>query len=135
MQGNLLAIRKNVDGYYEEGEIGIEKEDDEMSKKIFISHASADKGFVERIVDLLIDLGVREDQIFCSSVPGFGIPLGNDIYEYLREEFVGNELHVIFILSNNYYASVACMNEMGAAYLSQFFYIFLLYRNGQDNRN
>lgn len=97
----------------------MEKEDSEMNKKIFISHASTDKDYVEKIVDLLIDIGIRENQIFCSSVPGFGIPLGKDIYEYLREEFIDNDLHVIFALSNNYYASVACMNEMGAAWVLQ----------------
>lgn len=87
-----------------------------MKKKIFISHASMDVEYVEKLVDLFIDMGVREDQIFCTSVPGFGIPEGEDIYDYLRKQFNEYALHVVFVLSNNYYRSVASMNEMGAAW-------------------
>ncbi len=48
-------------------------------------------------------MGVREKQIFCSSVPGFGIPMDKDIYDYLAEEFSRTDVHVIFVLSRNYY--------------------------------
>lgn len=113
--GGLLAIRKNIDLYYPQ-EIELKEERKGMDKKIFVSHASADVEYVEKLVDLFIDMGVREDQIFCTSVPGFGIPQGEDIYDYLRKQFNEYNLHVIFVLSNNYYRSVASMNEMGAAW-------------------
>lgn len=61
-------------------------------------------------------MGLKESQIFCSSASGYGIPLDEDIYEYLKKQFFDEfDLHIILILSNNYYESVASMNEMGAA--------------------
>lgn len=86
-------------------------------KKIFISHASSDKQFVELFVNLMEDIGLSEDQIVCSSIPGYGIPLGKDIYEWLSEQFQNFDLHIVFILSSNYYQSVACLNEMGATWV------------------
>lgn len=86
-------------------------------KKVFISHASGDKLFVELFVNLLEDIGLSENEIVCSSIPGYGIPLGKDIYDWLSEQFQNYDLHIIFVLSKNYYNSVACLNEMGAAWV------------------
>lgn len=61
-------------------------------------------------------MGLNDDQIFCSSVPGYDIPLDKDIFEYLREQFLQYKLHVIFVLSPNYYDSKISLNEMGAAW-------------------
>ena len=90
---------------------------DKKLKKVFISHASTDKPFVQLFVNLLEDIGLAENEIVCSSIPGYGIPLGKDIYDWLSEQFQNFDLHVIFILSANYYSSVACLNEMGAAWM------------------
>ena len=90
---------------------------DNKPKKVFISHASNDKSFVQLIVNLLEDIGLSETEIVCSSIPGYGIPLGKDIYDWLSEQFQNWDLHIIFILSDNYYNSVACLNEMGAAWV------------------
>ena len=90
---------------------------DNKPKKVFISHASNDKSFVQLIVNLLEDIGLSETEIVCSSIPGYGIPLGKDIYDWLSEQFQNCDLHIIFILSDNYYNSVACLNEMGAAWV------------------
>ena len=90
---------------------------DNKPKKVFISHASKDKSFVELFVNLLEDIGLSETEIVCSSIPGYGIPLGKDIYDWLSEQFQNCDLHIIFILSDNYYNSVACLNEMGAAWV------------------
>ena len=38
-----------------------------------------------------------------------------DIYDWLSSQFQEFNLHVIFMLSNNYYQSVACLNEMGGS--------------------
>ncbi len=89
----------------------------QKSPKIFISHASKDKDYVSCIVKLLEYIGLRQEQLFCSSVPGYDIPLDEDIYDYLRQQFQEYNLHVILVLSDNYYQSVACMNEMGAAWV------------------
>lgn len=85
-------------------------------KKIFISHATKDKDYVGVIVNLLESLGFREDEIICSSIPPYCIPLDNKVYDWLVNEFQKSDLHVIFALSKTYYNRAACLNEMGAAW-------------------
>lgn len=85
--------------------------------KIFISHSSSDVDYVRQFVYLLEDIGLSENEVVCSSIPEYGIPLGADIYEWLSEQFQNYNLHVFFMLSNNYYKSIACLNEMGAAWV------------------
>lgn len=92
---------------------------DQRLPKLFISHSSEDKDAVKAIVDFLEDMCVPKEKIFCSSIPEYGIPLGKDIFEYIKQQFVEFELHVIYILSSNYYNSPACLNEMGAAWVLQ----------------
>lgn len=95
---------------------------DEIYKipKIFISHATADKPIVEKFVTLLEQIGVKQDQLFCSSVAGYGIPQGSgDLYDFIRNEMSNDNLFVIMMLSKNYYNSPACLNEMGAAWIKQ----------------
>lgn len=88
-------------------------------EKIFISHATLDKDYVELVIQLLNDMGVPKDneKIFCSSFEGYGIPLGEKIFDYLKNQFNQNIL-VIFMLSKNYYNSVPCLNEMGATWIT-----------------
>jgi len=62
----------------------------------------------------------------CSSIAGYGIPLDQDIYDYLKLQFETHNLHIILVLSQNYYNSVACMNEMGAAWILQNRYTTIL---------
>lgn len=88
-----------------------------MNRKLFISHSSNDVAFVEPLVELLEGIGIQPGELVCSSSPGYGIPLGVDIFDWLRQQFVEYDLHVIFILSKNYYDSVPCLNEMGATWL------------------
>lgn len=91
--------------------------DQTIKKKVFISHASKDILAVKHIVELLELIGFDKSNMFCSSIEPYGIPTGMDIYEYLQKQFRDFELHVILVLSNNYYNSVACLNEMGAAWV------------------
>lgn len=88
-------------------------------KKLFISHSHEDVPYVRSLANFLDGLHIPYKQIFCSSVPEFGIPLGYDIYDYLKEQFVEYDLHILFILSDHYYQSAACLNEMGAAWVLQ----------------
>lgn len=87
--------------------------------KVFISHCEKDIAIVENFVDLLSHIGLTSDLLFCSSIPGYNIKQGSgDIYEYLQNEFCNN-LFVIFMLSENYYNSKPCLNEMGATWVLQ----------------
>lgn len=94
--------------------------------KIFISHSSKDEKYVSSLVELLCNIGLNAEHIFCSSVPGYGIPLDHDIYDFLKLQFQEHDLHVFFILSNNYYDSPACLNEMGATWILQTNYTSIL---------
>lgn len=47
-----------------------------------------------------------------------GIPAGENIFEYLRNNIHSN-VYMIFLLSDEYFESVACLNEMGAAWVSK----------------
>lgn len=125
--GKLRGIGKNIDKYYLDD--SIEWEEQKMSKtpKIFISHSSKDKQHVELIVQLLKEMGLKQNIVFCSSVPGYDIGLSQDIFQTLLNMFNEHELYMIFVHSNNYYASVVSLNEMGAAWaLKTKFCSFLL---------
>jgi len=91
----------------------------QMTKKskVFISHATRDKAFVEKIVELLEFMGLNEKQIFCSSMPGYDVPVGADFLDYIKEQYEEYELFVIFVHSPNYYHSTVSLNEMGAAWV------------------
>ena len=85
--------------------------------KILISHASKDIQYVQLVLNLFEDIGLTNEEVVCSSVPGYGIPLGADIYDWLASQFQEHDLYVIFVLSEQYYQSAACLNEMGAAWV------------------
>ena len=88
-------------------------------KKIFISHSSADEKIVESFVSNILRLGIniKREEIFCSSVEGMKIASGEDWRQRIKDEIT--EANVILLLvSPNYKASEICLNEMGAAYVS-----------------
>lgn len=117
IKGDLLAIQRNIDTYYpQESVVPLEEAIMSKNPKIFISHASSDKSYVQEIVSLLDDMGLTDEHIFCSSIPGYDIPVGKTIFQYLLEQFYDYDLHVIFVHSKNYYMSPVCLNEMGAAW-------------------
>lgn len=131
LSSKLTIIKKNIEDYFpEKGLEGIEqKKGEKMSikpPKIFISHSSKDKRYIKALHELFEDIGLDKTQMFCSSIPEYGIPLDEDIYEYLRSQFDEFNLHVIFVLSKNYYESTACLNEMGAAWILQNSYTTIL---------
>lgn len=84
--------------------------------RIFISHSSLDKKIVEKLIDILEAMGVPSSTIFCSSFEGYGIKLGSDFLDKIKEELDGNVL-VLFLLSDNFYSSVVSLCEMGATWV------------------
>lgn len=94
--------------------------------KIFISHSSKDKPIVDAFVDLLIRAGVSESDIFSSSTPGTHIRTGADLYECLRSILDDENVFVFLFLSDNYYSSPVCLNEMGAAWVKQVKWRYIL---------
>jgi len=85
---------------------------------IFISHSSSDKKYGDALRKFIIGLGVKDEQLIYTSHELNGIPMDKNIYEYLRENF-DNKVFMIILWSNTYLESPACLNEMGAAWVTQ----------------
>lgn len=84
--------------------------------KIFISHSSRNKFYGDKLVDLLRNIGVKEDEIIFTSNIAYGIPVGQNIFNWLKSQ-ITEKPFVIYLLSEEYYQSIACLNEMGAAWI------------------
>ncbi|MNQ82776.1 hypothetical protein D3C85_978370 [compost metagenome] len=84
--------------------------------KIFISHSSRNKLYGDKLVDLLRNVGIKENEIIFTSNTAYGIPIGQNIFNWLKSQFT-EEPFVIYLLSEEYYQSIACLNEMGAAWI------------------
>ncbi len=95
-------------------------------RRLFISHASNDKESIEKIIGLFEFLGLSDTNMVCSSIVGYEIPLGEDIFEYLRNLYTDSELFVVYIHSQAYYKSAVCLNEMGAAWVLKTEYCSIL---------
>lgn len=103
--------------YIKEYKKSIGKEEESDEKILFISHSSKDIEYVKEFVNLLENIGINSrEQLFCSSLVGYDIPSGENIYDFLKKQF-NKQIYVICLLSENYYSSPACMNEMGAAWI------------------
>lgn len=88
----------------------------EMSRKLFISHSSLDQKYVDQFVELLKRFGFREKDIFYSSNITTGVEPGELIFDRLKSELTNTPV-VLYFLSQNYYESVVCLNEMGASWV------------------
>lgn len=86
----------------------------QKTSKVFIRHKTEDWEYAKALVDLKLALGVKSTDIFCSSYLGFDIPLGENIFEFIKKQYKEHELFVIFIHSPRYYQSPFSLNEMGA---------------------
>lgn len=101
---------------------------------LFISHSCEDRKISDAFVEFMESIGLSQNQIFYSSMPEHGIPLGENIVDAIKSKLFGKKVHVIFMLSQNYYTSVMCLNEMGAAWILQHTYTSILLP-GYEYRN
>jgi hypothetical protein len=90
----------------------------QVTKKIFISHSSKDEIVCSAFVELLETIGISDELILYTSSPRHGVPGDVDIFEYLRKH-LSEGITVFYMLSDNYYNSVYCLNEMGASWVVQ----------------
>ena len=84
--------------------------------KIFISHSSKNANYGNALVNLLTGVGINGDQIIFTSNDAYGIPIGQNIFDWLKNR-ITEKPYVLYLLSPEYYTSVACLNEMGAAWV------------------
>ncbi len=87
-----------------------------LSKKVFISHSSEDKGVVNAFIKdvLKIGIGFKESDLFCT-LDSSSIKTGDDFREKIVENMRGADFILMFI-SKNYNLSEICKNELGAAW-------------------
>jgi TIR domain-containing protein len=85
--------------------------------RIFVTHATSDKPLAEALVThLLRTTGLEQSQVFCSSVPGMGIPTGDQLIQHL-EKVLGDTVLVIQLITPAYLHSDYCMWELGATWI------------------
>ena len=84
---------------------------------VFISHAHADVGVVTALAKLLINSGLRQEDIYCTSLPSHGVRVGVDFERDIRKQDQKRQ--------RNYRSSIRtilfkryCMFELGAAWVS-----------------
>lgn len=96
----------------------IEKDNMTKHPKIFISHKTEDKPFVNELVRMLeFIIGTDQEKLFCSSIAGYDIKPGREILAELKRQFNDYEIFLIIVHSPRYYESPICLNEMGAAWV------------------
>ena len=83
---------------------------------VFISHAHADVGVVTALAKLLINSGLRQEDIYCTSLPSHGVRVGVDFERDIRSKIRSANV-IIALLSERYYSSAYCMFELGAAWV------------------
>ena len=84
-------------------------------QRIFLSHAFADLPVAKLLRDTLVRGGVPTDRIFFSSARSTGIPAGQDVGSYLREQ-LGEAALVIELISTNFLSRPMCLMELGGAW-------------------
>jgi TIR domain len=88
----------------------------QSERKIFLSHAWANKPLADQFRDTLVLGGVPESRFFYSSDRATGIPSGQDVGTYLRESLRGAGL-VIELISHDFLGRPMCLMELGAAWV------------------
>ena len=89
------------------------------TKRIFVSHSSNDKSIVSEFNDRILQLGIglRPEDIFCTSIEDMNIKNGEDIRNHIRNTILTSDFSFLLI-SENYKKSEICLNEMGAVWAS-----------------
>lgn len=84
--------------------------------KVFISHSSKDKDIILLFKDIILKtgIGLSDDEIFFTSSPETGVPVGENIPEYIKQNLHDCD-YAFLMISENYKGSEICLNEMGAA--------------------
>ncbi|MCL2284073.1 MAG: toll/interleukin-1 receptor domain-containing protein [Fibromonadales bacterium] len=90
----------------------IKENETHLKTKIFISHSSKDEKYCTELKNYLIKIGVSDELIYYTSIQAFGV-LEN--IKEVRKNLINARL-VIFIVSENFYNSPYCLNEMGAVW-------------------
>lgn len=83
---------------------------------VFISHRTEDSYVADMIRDYLVSIGIPQDYIFVSSLPGNDVK--NIISKEVKEKIANSSVNIA-ILSKSYYESAYCLNEAGIIWLHE----------------
>jgi hypothetical protein len=98
--------------------VGVDGEAQADSRPVFISHASRDVELVSALVDMLrVGVGLRDEEHFCSNLPGTSVKPGQDFVERIRTELFGTVL-AIEIVTPSYLESKFCLCELGGLWVT-----------------
>lgn len=87
---------------------------------IFISHAGNDSSIIKVFIDWILKhfIGLRDENIVCTSFEANTLQVGSDIQQYIKDKIESADI-VLSMVSQNYKNSEVCMNEVGAAWALQ----------------
>lgn len=85
---------------------------------LLLSHHPADKSYGDALEKLFSQLGVEDHQLIYTSHPSHELPGQLDIYQFLKEHFF-DDVFLVVLWSESYLSSPGCLNEMGAAWVTQ----------------
>ena len=97
--------------------ISLNHSGDASKKKLLISHRQDElRSYGDFIIDILLKLNPElKDRIVFTSNPEYGLPMGRDIFESLKECF-RPDFYIVFLFTKSFYDSNACLAEAGAAW-------------------
>lgn len=79
----LLNMMKIIDNYKDlTVPIG---NNSNKNKKLLISHSCKDKKYCDALLHLLCQLGIDDENIIYTSNTAYGVPMGERIFDYLKE--------------------------------------------------
>lgn len=131
-----MAVKKFTETQYYQDILNLKKENEDLRAqinkisdlsftntlsnkyKIFISHSSLDKEWIDLFINKILRLGCSLDtnDILCTSFEPYGISTGINIRNYLMYHLKNCD-YVFFMISKNYLKSTICLNEMGGAWV------------------
>jgi hypothetical protein len=87
---------------------------------VFISHAEADKHIAEAVQNLLrLGTNMSADNVFCTSLPGLGVPVGTLNYNGHIRDRLNHARLVIPIITPAFMESTMCLIELGGVWGAQ----------------
>ena len=116
----IVGLLKGIQEYEESNTDKIEGGTNNMSSpKVFISHQYKDIDKANRLRDFLMNtIGLdAEKDIFFQGRQSSGVGIGNNIDDDMKNALLNNECYFIALFSEQYFQSIACMKELGGAWI------------------
>lgn len=132
----IVGLLKGIQEYGESNTDKIEGETNNMSSpKVFISHQYKDIDKADRIRDFLINtigLDAKKD-IFFQGRQSSGVGIGDNIDDDMRNALLNNGCYFIALFSEQYFQSIACMKELGGAWVLGRKIVAFVFKNDNES--